>query len=173
MNTPLRSDLMYVGKQKGAVLLISLIMLLLLSLLGVTGMQVTSLEEKMAGNAKDKNLAFQYAETTLRSVERSLSSNALPVFDNTKGYYSYVQGEERWSSIDWSSDAETKAYTLNTGAIVAIQPRFIVEEMPAVAGAGDSLESGNAQTTKYYRVTTHAVGATDTSVVVLQSVYKR
>ncbi len=173
MNKLMRGNLICANQQRGAVLLISLIMLLLLSLLGTTGMQVTTLEEKMASNARDKNLAFQYAETTLRSVERSLSTSALPIFNNTNGYYLYSQGLERWENVDWTSDSSTKPYTLHTGAVVATSPRFIVEELPAVAGEGDSLEGGNAQTSKYFRVTTHAVGATDTSVVVLQSVYKR
>lgn len=55
--------------QTGAVLPISLVMLLLLTLIGVTGSQVTGLEEKMAGNMRDKNIAFQAAESALRDAE--------------------------------------------------------------------------------------------------------
>ncbi|MFK5947321.1 MAG: PilX N-terminal domain-containing pilus assembly protein, partial [Methylococcales bacterium] len=51
------------NKQTGVVLVVSLIMLLLLTLIGITGTQVTSLEEKMAGNARDQNIAFQAAES--------------------------------------------------------------------------------------------------------------
>ena len=42
--------------QRGAILIISLIMLLVLTILGVTGMRTTVLEEKMAGNLRDKNI---------------------------------------------------------------------------------------------------------------------
>ena len=54
------------NKQSGAVLVVSLIFLLVLTVIGVAAMQNTSLEEKMAGNVKDRNLAFQNAESARR-----------------------------------------------------------------------------------------------------------
>ena len=79
--------------QSGAVLIISLIMLLLLTLIGTTSMQSTSLEEKMAGNMRDKNLAFQAAESALAAAGASLNPAALPVFDpdGTGGFYSKIR----------------------------------------------------------------------------------
>ena len=62
------------GTQQGAVLIISLIILLLMTLIGTTGMQVTSLEEKMAGNMRDRNLAFQAAESALSAAETYLQN---------------------------------------------------------------------------------------------------
>ena len=59
--------------QSGAVLAISLIILLLLTLIGLTAAQVTGLEEKMAGNLRDRNLAFQAAESALRAGEEKTS----------------------------------------------------------------------------------------------------
>ena len=79
--------------QSGAVLIISLIMLLLLTLIGLSGSQVTALEEKMAGNMRDKNLAFQAAESALRAVEATLNPPfPLPTFTaaGTGGFYSSV-----------------------------------------------------------------------------------
>jgi type IV pilus assembly protein PilX len=58
--------------QSGAVLIVSLIMLLLLTLIGASSMQTTSLEEKMAGNLRDRNLAFQAAESALRDAEQDI-----------------------------------------------------------------------------------------------------
>jgi len=55
---------------------ISLIMLLLLTLIGVTGSQVTGLEEKMAGNMKDRNIAFQAAESALRDAVQDIQVRA-------------------------------------------------------------------------------------------------
>jgi Tfp pilus assembly protein PilX len=60
--------------QAGVVLVISLIMLLALTLIGVTSSNVTGLEEKMAANSKDVNLAFQAAEAALRAAETSLNT---------------------------------------------------------------------------------------------------
>lgn len=60
--------------QAGLVLDISLIMLLL-TLIGVSGMQATGMEEKMAGNMRDRNVAFQAAEAALRIVEQYVVDN--------------------------------------------------------------------------------------------------
>lgn len=67
--------------QSGVVLAISLIMLLLLTLIGFSALQSTGLEEKMAGNMRDRNLAFQAAEAALRDAEgdiKNVAKNALP-----------------------------------------------------------------------------------------------
>lgn len=55
--------------QEGAVLYVALIMLILLALIGVVGMQVTGMQERMAANYRSVNLAFQNAETEARTIE--------------------------------------------------------------------------------------------------------
>lgn len=55
--------------QQGAVLAISLVFLLLMTILAVSSMQGTVLQERMAGNQRDHNLAFQTAEAALRAGE--------------------------------------------------------------------------------------------------------
>jgi len=55
--------------QSGLVLLMALVMLLLVPLLGVTSVRMVTVEERMAANAFDRNLAFQAAETALREGE--------------------------------------------------------------------------------------------------------
>jgi len=57
------------SSQRGVALVISLLLLLIVTLIGVSGMQTTVLEEKMAGNFKDKHIAFQAAESALREAE--------------------------------------------------------------------------------------------------------
>ena len=56
-------------RQSGIVLIVSLFVLVLLTIIGVSGMKVTSLEEKMAGNDRDQSIAFQAAEAALRAGE--------------------------------------------------------------------------------------------------------
>lgn len=74
-------------RQRGAVLLIALIMLLLLTIIGMAGMRDTNMQEKMAGNLRDQNLAFQAAEAGLRFAEQQAkgqynSLNQLELVDN-------------------------------------------------------------------------------------------
>jgi len=55
--------------QRGIALYVALIMLLLLTLLGLAAIQVTSMQERMVGNYRTFNLAFNRAEQALRDEE--------------------------------------------------------------------------------------------------------
>jgi len=63
-----------VDGQRGSVLVVSLIFLLLLTLLGLAALQTTTLEEKMAGNVTDQSRAFQAAEAALRNAEAEIDT---------------------------------------------------------------------------------------------------
>ena len=56
------------SKQSGSALIISLMILIVMTLIGITGMGTSGLEEKMAGNDRDAALAFQAAEADRKSV---------------------------------------------------------------------------------------------------------
>ncbi len=62
--------------QYGAVMIVSLVLLVVLTLLGITGSQFAGLEEKMAGNLRDYNIAFQAAEAGLRDAELEIQQSA-------------------------------------------------------------------------------------------------
>jgi type IV pilus assembly protein PilX len=67
--------------QQGSVLIISLVMLLLLTMVGVSGMNMTSLEERMSGNYRDHEMAFQAAEAALVEAENFIESTDLTTND--------------------------------------------------------------------------------------------
>lgn len=72
-------------RQRGAVLAVSLFIVLVLALLGVTAMNTATLENKMAGNAQSTTLAFQAAESGLAK-----SANApVSLYTPTKAQYSF------------------------------------------------------------------------------------
>lgn len=58
--------------QKGMVLVVSLIFLLLLTLLGVSAMQNATMQEKMASSVMVRNQSFQFAEAALRMGESAI-----------------------------------------------------------------------------------------------------
>ncbi len=60
------------SRQRGAVLYVAMIMLILLALIGIVGMQVAGLQERMAANYRSENLAFQRAEAVARVNECAL-----------------------------------------------------------------------------------------------------
>jgi len=59
-------------KQKGSALIIGLTILVIMLIIGTAGMRTTIMEEKMAGNARDLNNAFQAAEGGLVDGEYDL-----------------------------------------------------------------------------------------------------
>ncbi|WP_240356773.1 PilX N-terminal domain-containing pilus assembly protein [Pseudomonas sp. 15A4] len=60
---------MKMNAQRGAVLIVSLVFLLLLTLLATSSMQNATLQEKVAGTLKLRDASFQSAETALRIAE--------------------------------------------------------------------------------------------------------
>jgi len=67
------------NRQRGATLLVSLVILAIVTVLGVAGMRNSNMELKMAASTKDRSLAFSKAESVLRSVERDLSGEVAGV----------------------------------------------------------------------------------------------
>ncbi len=66
----------------GTVLIMAMTFVLILSFIGVTSMTTTALEERMAGNTSDKNIAFQTAESALVAGEIWIGGQMnKPVFD--------------------------------------------------------------------------------------------
>lgn len=56
-------------KQRGMVLLVCLVMLLLLTVIGIAAISNSTLQERMVGGSRDYNTAFQAAEAALRVGE--------------------------------------------------------------------------------------------------------
>lgn len=164
------------NKQSGVVLVISLIMLLLLSLIALTGSEVTSLEEKMASNMRDKNLAFQAGESALRAAESTLNLAVLPAFNDLNGLYSLNSIASLLTDVTtvatWLSAASVVDYS-GTLSHTAAATKYIIQRMPTVGGGGSSLDGSAFTASEYFRVTSMARGGTTSAIVVLQSIYKR
>ncbi len=71
MNLPLPPT--SVGRrQHGAALITGLIFIVVLSMIGITAARMSTLEERMSGNLRDRSLAMQAAERALRDAERDI-----------------------------------------------------------------------------------------------------
>jgi type IV pilus assembly protein PilX len=62
------------ARQRGAALYIALIMLVLLALIGVIGMQVAGMQERMSSDYRLTNIAFQRAEDLARAKEQEIGA---------------------------------------------------------------------------------------------------
>ena len=63
--------------QRGAALLVSLVMLLLLTLIALAGVSDSTLQQRMAHNSRQLNKSFQAAESALRHLEQQLEAGLL------------------------------------------------------------------------------------------------
>lgn len=166
--------------QAGSALMICLIFMLLLTIIGVGAMQSATLQERMAGNSRDQNLAFQAAEAALRAGEQRLQGSTVPVFNNsTAGLRQPVTNPGStafWTAYDWTGTAGTNAGSQQYARDVAgvpQRPRYVIEELPAQAMPGGSLKLAPIDDVGFYRVTARSTGQTADAAVVLQTVYKR
>jgi type IV pilus assembly protein PilX len=147
-------------RERGASLLVALIFLVVMAMLSVTLANMTTLEERMASNTRDRNLALQAAEAALRDAQVQLANPAfragaptvVPTRGNDAAYWEtcFVNAAV---PCNVTYTPTTAMPTLGAGA-VAEQPRFIVERIG---------------TTNNYRVTARAVGGSTDTIVVLQA----
>ena len=70
------------SSQRGAVLIMSLIILAAITLLGVTNIESSSMQMKMVTSQKERNIKFSVAESALRQVETLLETQFMPIKDD-------------------------------------------------------------------------------------------
>ena len=101
-------------RQQGAALFMALIFLLILTILGVFGMNISRLENMMAGNAQFQTTALNNAEYTLaRGVEDILKVEADGIpFPTSAGYHNVLDIDP--SSLVWGFT--NKSVTLPDGS---------------------------------------------------------
>jgi len=171
------------SRQQGVVLFLSLVLLLVLTIISISAVQTTSLEERMARNARDSMLAFQAAESALRDAERSIETvvSTVPFTDGgANGLWTIAPfGQpDRWIDADiWGDARSVQAPTQIDG--VADQPRFIVEHVASVLRdenayqVTDPYSGTTVDQIEIFRVTARGVGGSENAQVLLQTTYGR
>jgi type IV pilus assembly protein PilX len=162
----------FIAAQRGAALIVALVMLLAMTLLGVTAVRNTTLQERMAGNLRDSNLSFQAAERALRAGEEFLQSPTIPPFTGANGLLTMQDDAGRgsfWSSYDWTTNGRPAPGVDE----VASAPRYVIEELPAVPVAGGSERFAPLPDAGFFRVTAQGVGGTADAITILQTTYRR
>lgn len=172
---------MLINSQRGAALIVSLVFLLLLTLIGVVSIEDSTLQERMAGNTRDYETAFQGAETALRVAEDLLSQSTIPDFNGTNGLYgedddNYPSWSERDSSVragKWKVLDDSTLYN------VSQQPEYFIRSTLIEASEDTSSDIANIDATRVldesivYRITATGYGATPTTRVILESSFVR
>jgi type IV pilus assembly protein PilX len=171
-----------VPREQGVALFIALVVLLIITILGISGLQTTTLEERMAAGARDRDLAFQAAEAALTQGEafvETLGPADMNQFTaNTNGLYvppTDPDDPPRWEEVDWENDTGIPTVGVSIDGL-ASQPKYIIEHMTTLQAEDDALNISNLGTpigapTEIFRVTAYAQGGTARAVVMLQATY--
>lgn len=171
------------GSQKGVILVVSLIILLVVTLIATTNMETSILEERMAGNIQDYNLAFQAAEASVEVAEDWLSAQIfLPTAsgDGSTTVWTSEGPGEVGDTDDWWRERNTAWWNANADAIagltgVANQPQYVIEEhFTSIQGQSLAIGTGEASNTRImHRITARGVGGNQNAQVMVQSTYIR
>lgn len=183
MITPIRPGPTH---QDGAVLVTGLVTLLLLTILGVTGMQVATLEERMAANARRRDLALHAAESALRAAEALLRESPEILSPNRFGcppreaglYLSNCSAEiPLWQKLEqeqgWRGPNASRTFDQEL-AQIREAPRYLIELVQRGGPLNDNLELPRPQPdTVVYRITARGVGpgAPADAVAIVQSTF--
>lgn len=194
MNTQLHNTVLRHPAQRGFVLIVALVLLLILTILGLAAAQSTSLQERMAGNSRNRDMAFQAAEAGLRAAESCLNSGlaiCTSFSTNANGTYLFDPNNPPppsnfntplWAVNGfWSNPANVLSYATITGSnlpvAVATQPEIIIEQLPAMAAPGGNIGQqqfgGGSPTIQLYRITVFGTGGDSTATAMLQSVFQQ
>ena len=186
-----------IGNQRGATLVIALIILLVMTIIGVTSMKSSTLQERMAGNARQKTVAKNAALTALREAEIWLTTNVdqpedINAFTGVGGKYSAVRrpvgaAEELnvdvtdpdvWLAFNAANFTESSAMS---ASLVSRQPRYVIEYIGRdIRGSASSpvkmmdVESQGATDLSpyFFRITAIGWGRDENIYSILESTYK-
>lgn len=172
--------------EQGFVLPISLIFLVVMTLLAITAIRKATMDEKVGGNLRAQEAAFQAAEKALRFCERTIvlatgdremckqrAGATIPVQSPDTVTLESVNAQdikstfpEKWKyKSNWVGGS--KIATALSGADVQTgvveQPSCMIERWPLI---------GREDRYYPYVITARGVGTTDTAVVYLQEVIR-
>jgi type IV pilus assembly protein PilX len=147
------------SRQRGIVLVVSLIVLLALSVVAVTAARGSRIELISAGAVQSSAGAFLNAEAVLVVAEDDIATNHSeggPSFNfdgDDDGYY--TEGGVDPDTLDWS-DFEYESVDNNDGDEIG---RYVIEYLGTISSDGGSLGVGSASSERHiYRVTALGIG---------------
>ena len=174
-------------RQSGAILVISLLMLLVLTVLGVVMMQTTRMQERMAGNTRDLSAALQGSEAAVRYAEQQLAAyTSRPDTDSsatcaTAGANTVcdknVLPVAIYDPTFWSDSTKSKLYghagaTTTSVAQLPAPPQYTDERLGFIR---DNLDTGQdpPEGRDFFQLTGHSTGMSGKTNTVVQSTYAR
>lgn len=111
------------SRQRGATLLIALVLLVVMTLLGLSSIRSTSMQERMGANLYDRSLAFQAVESALREAEATITINT--AVTNTSGLYCPPNGVPPSCAVPGPSATQSTPSEGSTEAVGTPETVFV------------------------------------------------
>jgi type IV pilus assembly protein PilX len=179
--------------QSGAALVVALILLVVITLVGLAAVRGTIMQQKMANNLYDRQIAFQGAEAAMRAAAAVIATNPGVIARNCQAA-SVVCLSNPFTDPNFPTGKIQTVATgtgvgqFTTSGVAASPPQYVVENMgnwvdtTSSTGFNQSANSqnygaqGTSTTAVYYRITARSgdpavVG--DRAVVMLQAMIKQ
>lgn len=182
--------------ERGAALIVALILLIVITLVGLAAISSTILQNKATSNQFDREIAFQSAEAALRVATASIPTNPSWIVN---GYCTPNPSSPGPCLLDPFNDpnlpgGSASFHTVSSGftasSVAAMQPQFVIESLgyqtnqSVNTGFGNTANvrnygvQGGSQTVPFYRITARScdpskIGCAGRALVVLQIVVKQ
>lgn len=156
------------SRQRGVTLIMALVFLLVLAGLGAWAAVNNSLQERMAGNTRNRDVAFQAAEAALKEAEATLTTWRTQPFDGTQNGLLAYNATDANDLNHWRSDTQWASYRTATAsnAQVASAARYVVHKLPNT----ENPTNPGQFNVENYRITARAVGGDANAMVIVQSI---
>lgn len=176
---------MNMNKQTGSALIISLLMLLVMTLLGVTSMSTSTLEEKMAANDRNQKVAFQNSETTLVASEIAVNDADWQneIYRNTRNvgaadpHYNKVETIAYGSAATWTAGGSCTVTTANNCYIYQLidEGTGLGDDQGKMVSLFDTYGQSNDSNTPYAKlnITARSTDANQITTATVQSTVRK
>jgi type IV pilus assembly protein PilX len=172
-----------VARERGTALIVGLVILAVLSLIGIAAFSITTQEERMAGNARDRMRAFELAEAALRTCEEYVKNNGgIALFSVPAGTYPGIYPGPTTSTVAstaeqhatdetwWGKPANVLQVTV-PGSDTPYKPSCIAESITLYPNMGYTVGNAQSSPTSVAHITAHGYGLNQNTVVRLESYY--
>lgn len=139
--------------QQGVTLVVAMIMLMLITIIGFSAMQTTTMQTRMSGNLRDKTTSFQAAEAALREQEAWLAQSVtLPDLPD--------------NPVEYGTDGNRDLSAVSTDPTTTLEEKYFVP---------DSLDIGHdpQKGRDLYRLEATGTGQSENSQTRLESIYAK
>lgn len=127
--------------QHGIVLVVAMIMLVIMTILGISSVRNIALEERMSASLHDRSIAIQAAEAALLAGEQDAQNrtnmddfdpeatftNQTPTVVNGFAAIPTTQAPDWMIGQQWDANSRQLTNTVNLGQLAGTLPRYLIE----------------------------------------------